>query len=64
MLQRLRAEECTEIVYPDGWHMLLRDLQREVVWNDILAWIDQRTVPSLGAKPCEGVLTSVAAAQP
>jgi acylglycerol lipase len=64
MLQRLRAEECTEIVYPDGWHMLLRDLQRELVWNDILAWIDQRTVPSPGAKACDSVLTSVAAAQP
>jgi acylglycerol lipase len=64
MLGRLRAEQCTEIVYPDGWHMLLRDLQREVVWNDILAWIDQRTLLSDGAKPCEGDLTAVAAAQP
>jgi alpha-beta hydrolase superfamily lysophospholipase len=63
MLERLRAEQCTEIVYPDGWHMLLRDLQREVVWNDILAWIDRRTIPSSGAKACGGVLTSVAAAQ-
>lgn len=25
--------------YPEGWHMLLRDLQREVVWKDIDAWI-------------------------
>ncbi|MFA5719003.1 MAG: lysophospholipase [Desulfobulbaceae bacterium] len=27
------------LVYPDGYHMLLRDLQAEVVWNDILAWM-------------------------
>lgn len=27
------------ITYPQGWHMLLRDLQRKNVWNDILAWI-------------------------
>ncbi len=27
-------------LYPDGWHLLLRDLRREVVWTDILAWID------------------------
>ncbi len=27
-------------VYPNGYHMLLRDLQAEVVWRDILAWID------------------------
>jgi alpha-beta hydrolase superfamily lysophospholipase len=26
-------------LYPDGWHMLLRDLQAEVVWRDIAAWI-------------------------
>ncbi len=25
--------------YPDGWHMLLRDLQREVVWQDIDTWM-------------------------
>jgi acylglycerol lipase len=64
MLGRLTAEQCTEIIYPDGWHMLLRDLQREVVWNDILAWIDQRAVPSENAKACEGALTEVAAALP
>ncbi len=27
--------------YPDGWHMLLRDLQREVVWQDINVWMGQ-----------------------
>ncbi len=27
--------------YPDGWHMLLRDLQREVVWQDIDIWITE-----------------------
>ncbi len=26
-------------LYPDGWHMLLRDLQAQVVWRDIAAWI-------------------------
>lgn len=25
--------------YRDGWHMLLRDLQRETVWEDMAAWI-------------------------
>jgi alpha-beta hydrolase superfamily lysophospholipase len=30
-------------VYPDGYHMLLRDLQAEVVWRDIAAWIDDAT---------------------
>tara|TARA_R110002110_G_scaffold249872_2_gene466050 strand:- start:598 stop:1596 length:999 start_codon:yes stop_codon:yes gene_type:complete len=26
-------------VYPDGWHMLLRDLQGETVWRDIASWV-------------------------
>ncbi len=35
-------------VYPQGWHMLLRDLQAEVVWRDIAAWIadNQAALPS------------------
>ncbi len=28
--------------YPDGWHLLFRDLQRERVWRDVAAWIDMR----------------------
>lgn len=28
--------------YENGWHMLLRDKQRERVWADILAWIRNR----------------------
>ncbi len=27
--------------YPEGWHMLLRDHQREKVWRDILSWMEQ-----------------------
>jgi len=29
--------------YKNGYHMLLRDLQAEVVWRDIIAWIHNRT---------------------
>ena len=29
-------------LYPGGWHMLLRDLQAEVVLEDIVAWIEDR----------------------
>lgn len=32
-------------VYPDGWHMLLRDLEREKVWQDILVWMMDRQAP-------------------
>ena len=28
------------LVYANGYHMLLRDLQAKVVWQDILCWLD------------------------
>ncbi len=28
--------------YPEGWHLLFRDLQRERVWRDVAAWIKAR----------------------
>ena len=36
------------LLYPDGFHMLTRDLQAEVVHRDIAAWILDRdaAVPS------------------
>ena len=33
------------VTYAKGYHMLLRDLQREVVWRDILAWIQDKDGP-------------------
>ena len=57
MLERLRARHCTEVVYPDGYHMLLRDLQRQVVWNDVLAWIDRQAIPTESATACRGTLS-------
>ena len=32
-------------VYPNGWHMLLRDCQAEAVWRDVASWITAATVP-------------------
>ena len=43
--------------YPDGYHMLLRDLQAETVWKDIVAWMADPAagLPSgLGAPPRPG----------
>ncbi len=31
-------------VYPQGWHMLLRDLRAELVWRDIAVWIGNNRV--------------------
>ena len=33
------------IVYRDGWHMLLRDLQAKTVWRDIASWIKDQSAP-------------------
>ncbi|MEM8644893.1 MAG: lysophospholipase [Pseudomonadota bacterium] len=38
VIGRIRAPKRVAI-YKNGWHMLLRDKQREVVWKDIAAWI-------------------------
>ena len=32
-------------VYPNGWHMLLRDCQAETVWRDVASWITAAAVP-------------------
>lgn len=38
VMQRIPAEKRAAI-YADGYHMLLRDLQRRTVWQDIASWI-------------------------
>lgn len=40
MLHDKQQEETTVAVYPNGYHMLLRDLQAQLVWDDILGWIN------------------------
>ena len=37
----LDLDSCQWVTYPDGWHMLLRDLQRERVWADVISWIER-----------------------
>ncbi len=49
MRERLKAQSRTEISYPNGYHMLLRDLQREAVYNDMMTWIQGRKQARLQA---------------
>lgn len=42
----VREGNCWIARYPNGWHMLLRDLDAEIVWNDILSWAEERKIPS------------------
>jgi alpha-beta hydrolase superfamily lysophospholipase len=32
-------------LYPDGWHMLFRDLEAKTVWRDVAAWIADHDAP-------------------
>ncbi len=32
-------------IYPHGWHLLFRDLDRKLVWGDVLAWMENRNAP-------------------
>jgi len=43
--------------YPDGYHMLMRDLDRAVVWKDIDAWIKQHAVPGGAAHSAAADIT-------
>jgi len=43
--KRLPAKLQRFAVYPDGWHMLLRDKQAKTVYRDIRAWIADRYAP-------------------
>jgi alpha-beta hydrolase superfamily lysophospholipase len=36
----------TVIRYPHGYHMLLRDLEAEPRWNDVLLWIEKTNQPA------------------
>ncbi|MEH6403951.1 MAG: lysophospholipase [Sneathiella sp.] len=42
-----RLPESADIVlYKEGWHLLMRDLQAATVWRDILSWTETGTIPS------------------
>lgn len=46
---RLDPANVTSVHYPDGFHMLLRDLQRAKVFADIDAWIDRSIMAARAA---------------
>lgn len=51
-------DQGTVAFYKNGYHMLLRDLQAQVAWNDINAWImtAQMPLPSGADKRAEEIL--------
>jgi acylglycerol lipase len=51
-VRALRSPDCSVVTYLNGWHMLLRDHQRQKVFDDILAWTDKAPLPSRLDHPC------------
>jgi len=54
MMARLSAQRRL-VIYPEGYHMLLRDLQAETVWRDVLSWVGdaEAEMPSGHERPPE-----------
>jgi alpha-beta hydrolase superfamily lysophospholipase len=48
---RLLPPNVRTALYPDGWHLLLRDLHAQVVWADALAFIHDPAAPLPSAAP-------------
>jgi alpha-beta hydrolase superfamily lysophospholipase len=48
----LDPDSCSVVTYLNGWHLLLRDHQRERVFADLVAWIDRQPLPSRLDLPC------------
>ena len=42
----LDPASCSVVTYLNGWHLLLRDHQRDRVFADLVAWVDGRPLPS------------------
>lgn len=52
----IAAADCLAVRYPEGWHLLLSDHQRETVWRDLAAWVTgARELPSSLQRRCRDV---------
>jgi len=55
-----RAKQTpTFVYYPEGYHMLLRDLQREEVYEDILEWVTAQKMTSPNSVKVENIVSGV-----
>jgi hypothetical protein len=49
--------------YPQGYHMLLRDLNGDVVWRDVAAWIGDHSALLPSGDECSGLAATAAPCQ-
>lgn len=61
LLARLPAGPVRVAEYPNGYHMLLRDLDGAVVGKDVLSWIEDHRAPLPSHNECKGLAESAAA---
>ena len=54
-LARVPARNVRVAFYPDGYHMLLRDLNGDIVAGDVAAWIADRAAPLPSGNECGGI---------
>ncbi len=60
LLARLPTAGVTAAEYPNGYHMLLRDLDGDIVSRDILSWIEDRKAPLPSGDACRGLTAATA----
>jgi alpha-beta hydrolase superfamily lysophospholipase len=53
-LKHLPATHVRVAYYPEGYHMLLRDLHGDIVWKDVLAWALDRSGKLESGDECGG----------
>lgn len=59
-LARVPAKDVRVALYPKGYHMLLRDLNGDIVAKDVAAWIADRSAPLPSGAECRGDAASAA----
>jgi alpha-beta hydrolase superfamily lysophospholipase len=55
MLEKMQKPLLRTALYARGYHLLLRDLQAENTWQDILAWIENQNTPLPSGADCRRV---------
>ncbi|HTJ62645.1 MAG TPA: lysophospholipase [Alphaproteobacteria bacterium] len=51
-LKHLPATNVRVVYYPEGYHMLLRDLHGDIVWKDVMAWALDRSAKLASGDEC------------
>ena len=59
-LAHLPAGPIRAAVYPNGYHMLLRDLDGDIVAKDVLTWIEDRAAALPSGAECRGAAATAA----